>query len=93
MKLTLDLTDAQYAGLTWVTAQSNAALPDDATPETPEEYAQRIFGGVCDDYGRQIKADQHEKLRQGLDLLTPDQLSTVLKAVPPEVLAQIGVTA
>jgi hypothetical protein len=91
MKLTIVLTDEQYAGLSFVTAQSNATLPDEVKPETPEEYAQRVWSGACDSYVQQVRNDQHNKLSQGLDLLTPEQLAVVLKAVPADVLDQIGV--
>lgn len=68
MKLTLELTDEQYAGLVFVTNQNNSATENN---ETPEEYAQRVFSGVCDDYvkqsGTKVSNDVLEKYRRAPD--------------------------
>lgn len=56
--LTISLSDAQLKGLTWASEQSNAAClaanPKATCNETPDEYAQRIFAGVAQDYYRQL---------------------------------------
>lgn len=96
-KLTITLTDAESAALSATVAATNAQRLErdpDAELATEETYLDNdIHHLVLGGYVATAKADQHAKLSQGLDLLTPDQLSTVLKAVPPEVLAQIGVSA
>lgn len=73
MKLEITPTAKQEAGLIYVTDVSNAErlakLPDDEKPsfipETPEEYALRLFGSALDSYASQVvefkKRDVSEK--------------------------------
>lgn len=88
-ELTLSLTDAQLKGLTWASEQSNAAClaanPKATCNETPDEYAQRIFAGVAQDYYRQLTGTFQSavtaELKKAYDAADETKLDAVASAL------------
>ena len=52
--LNITATAVQYKGLEAVTAKHNATLDAEATPLTPEQYAQEAFGKALDSYADNV---------------------------------------
>lgn len=75
MKLTIELTDAQYAGLMFV------ANKNSESGETPEQYAQRVLSVVFDSYAKEVTAYQQTKLVERFNSMSKEDKEAMISSM------------
>jgi hypothetical protein len=86
MQITLTLSEAQERGLGFACDKANTErrnmLPESKrekfVPETPEDYAVRIFGGALDSYEEQRVAAMEQEKLEAFRKMSPEDQQKVL---------------
>jgi hypothetical protein len=89
MQITLTLSEAQERGLNFACDKANTerrnalAEREKFVPETPEEYAGRVFGVAFDSYEAQRVAAMEQEKLEAFRKMSPEDQQNVLAQFAP----------